>query len=60
METIIFDVMLGDKFVCQFVYKHCPAFKVNFDEVLEVLYTKRPSLRGKSVKLCETDKLLPK
>ena len=55
MRTIVFDVMLNGRFVMQIRYKHCVAFKLDERDVLEAVFAKRPSLRGKDIKMFITE-----
>lgn len=54
MKTIIFDVMCGDKFIMQYSYRWCPAFPINFEEVLKEII-KRPTLKGYSISARKTN-----
>lgn len=58
MNAIIFDVMYNDRFIMQYVYRWCPAFPIDLEKVVEEIYKKRPSLRGKYLELYQTDNLL--
>lgn len=55
MITIVFDIMLKGRFVMQIKYKHCMAFKLDERDVLEAVFAKRPSLRGKEIKMFITN-----
>ena len=39
----------------QIKYRHCMAFKLDERDVLEAVFAKRPSLRGKDIKMFITD-----
>lgn len=58
MKTIVFDVMCGDKFIMQYSYRWCPAFPINFEEVLKEIFMKRPTLKGKRLELFETENIV--
>lgn len=58
MKTITFDVMYDGKFIMQHTHKWCPAFPIDLEKVVEEIYEKRPSLRGKYLELYQTDNLL--
>lgn len=47
METLTFDVMLGDRFVCTLHYKYCPLFPIDFKDLERFILSKRPTLRNK-------------
>lgn len=49
-----FDVMLNGMFVFQLVYKYCPLFKLDLEDVLRKVYERKPSLEGKRIELYET------
>ena len=55
MKTIVFDVMLNGRFITQVSYKWCPAFPIDFEEILRKIISKRPSLKGKHIELFETN-----
>lgn len=55
-DYIEFDVMDGDRFVCTMRYPHCRLFQVNMDDILEYVYSQRPSFRKRKnlhIELCE-------
>ena len=56
MQDIKFDVMIGDKFICTLTYKHCRAFKLKWEDIVNFLHEKRPSLKDKqyAIYLCDT------
>lgn len=54
MAIIIFDVMCGDRFIMQFTYKWCPAFKLDLEEITREIVKKRPTLKNKKLILCPT------
>lgn len=54
MKDVVFDVMCNGRFVMQFHYRWCPAFQLDLDDVKRQLFEKRPSLKGKDIKLYET------
>lgn len=51
MKTLIFDIMLNDRFVCTMRYKFCPLFPIVYEELIAFIETKRPSLRGKDYRI---------
>lgn len=54
-----FDVMYKGRFICQIEYKHCPLFKLDLEEVMEIVYDHRPSLEGKKgVEILETNNIV--
>lgn len=55
MRTIVFDVMCDGRFITQHFYRWCPAFKLNFEEVLNEVISERPSLKGKHLELFITE-----
>ena len=57
-STVCFDVMCGGRFVMQYIYRWCPLFPLDTDEVMEEILSSRPSLRGKSLELYMTDNIL--
>lgn len=46
METIYFDIMIGDSFYRQIEYEYLPIFELDYKDVMEHVYSKYPSLRG--------------
>ena len=54
-----FDVMYKGRFICQIDYQHCPLFKLDMEEVMEIVYTRKPSLAGKKgVQVFETTSIV--
>lgn len=54
-----FDVMCGGRFVCQIAFKHCPLFRIDIAELMEAVYERKPSLRGrKGVEIIETNNIV--
>ena len=47
MKTLVFDVMLHDRFVCTLKYRHNPAFPIDVEDLVKLVITKRPTLRNK-------------
>lgn len=47
MKTLFFDVMLNGRFVCTLRYKYCPLFPIDIKELVKLVLSKRPTLRGK-------------
>lgn len=45
METLTFDVMLGDRYICTMRYRYCPLFPVSAEELRKFVISKRPTLR---------------
>lgn len=58
MQTIVFDVMSEGRFIMQFKYRWCPAFKLNIDDVVKEILAKRPTLKGKSIELYQTNNIV--
>ncbi len=54
MQTILFDVMVGGRFVMQHKFRYCPLFKVDLNQIMEEILERRPSLRGKHIQLYQT------
>ena len=51
MQTLILDIMLGDRFVCTLRYKHNPAFILTTKELADFVVSKRPTLRDKPFRI---------
>ena len=51
MKTLIFDVMLYDRFVCTLRYKYCPLFPIEERELHDFVVSKRPTLRNKPFRI---------
>lgn len=51
MKTIIFDIMLGGRFVCTMCMLFCPLFPLTTEEIQSFVESKRPSLKGKDYKI---------
>lgn len=51
METLTFDVMLGDRYVCTMRYRYCPLFPVSAEELRKFVISKRPTLRDKDFRI---------
>nr|UWG77811.1 MAG: hypothetical protein [Bacteriophage sp.] len=49
MKTLIFDVMLNGRFICTLRYKYCPLFPIEIDELVKLVLSKRPTLKGQAV-----------
>lgn len=58
METLIFDVMCNGRFVMQVKYKYCPAFRIDFDKIMNEVLEKRPTLKGKKIELYQTNNVV--
>lgn len=58
MKTVTFDVMYEGKFIMQHTHRYCPAFPIDLNKVVEEIYVKRPSLKGKYLELYQTENLL--
>lgn len=60
MRTIIFDVLLDGRFVMQHTHKDKiqHTFGVDMGAVLEEIYKKRPTLKGKKLELFETKNIV--
>lgn len=50
-KIIYLDVMIGEKFICQFRYKYSSLFKINKDEMRDYVLSKRPSLKNKDFRV---------
>lgn len=44
-DSIQFDVMQGEHFVCTLRMPYNPLFRVSIDDIVEYAYSKRPTLR---------------
>ena len=51
MKTLIFDVMLHDRFVCTLKYRSCPLFPIEERELHDFVVSKRPTLRNKPFRI---------
>lgn len=51
METLTFDVMLHDRYVCTMKYRYCPLFPVDARELEDYVTSRRPSLKGKPFRI---------
>ena len=51
MKTLFVDVMLGDRYQFTLLYRYCPAFKLDFEDINKKVLEKRPSLKGKPYEL---------
>ena len=51
MQTLILDIMLGDRFICTLRYKHNPAFILTIKELADFVVSKRPTLRDKPFRI---------
>lgn len=46
-DTLIFDIMLNDLFICTLRMPYCPLFPIEQQEVRQFVEKKRPTLKGK-------------
>ena len=46
-EIIPIDVMQGDRFLVTIRYRHCPAFRLNLEDILTKIFERKPTLREK-------------
>lgn len=51
METLVFDVMLYERFVCTLSYRFNPVFPINRKELHNFVVSKRPTLRNKPFRI---------
>lgn len=51
MNTLFFDVMLHDRFVCTLKYRYNPAFPIDVEDLVKLVISKRPTLRNKDFKI---------
>lgn len=51
METLTFDVMLHDRYVCTMKYRYCPLFMIDIRELEDYVTSRRPSLKGKPFRI---------
>lgn len=51
MKTLVFDVMLHDRFVCTLKYRSNPAFPIDVEDLSRLVISKRPTLRGKDFRI---------
>lgn len=47
MKKLVFDVMLGERFVRTFRYEYCPLFPIDSDDLCVFVEKKMPTLKGK-------------
>lgn len=52
MKTLVFDVMLGGRFVCTLRYKYNPLFPIDYENLTKFVLSKRPTLKGKDYRIC--------
>jgi len=57
MKTVLLDVMdaRSGRFIFQMPYTYWEAFPVNFDDIREAVFTKRPSLRSRDISIGFSD-----
>lgn len=46
-EIIPIDVMQGGRFVVTIRYRHCPVFRLDFEDICTKIFKRRPSLQDK-------------
>ena len=46
-RDMIFDVMLGDRFICTLKFRFLPCFPIEQEELMKFVEKKRPTLKGK-------------
>lgn len=46
-QTLVFDVMLNDRYVCTMRYRHLSAFAITEKEIVDYVISQRPSLKDK-------------
>ncbi len=46
-KVLFVDVMMGDRYIFTMRYNHCPAFKIDLQDVYNKVVERRPSLKGK-------------
>lgn len=51
METLIFDVMLDERFIKTFKYEYCPLFPLEENELRDFVISKLPTLRNKNFQI---------
>lgn len=54
-KTVYLDIMYGGRYIGQVPYQYCPLFALNYDDIMEHVFQKRPSLRGKNIKIIPSD-----
>lgn len=54
MITLLFDVMCNGKFIMQYSYKWCLAFRIDFSEVRQNIIERKPFLKNKKFELYVT------
>lgn len=58
MRTVVFDVMCNGRFVMQYKYRWCPAFRIDLKEILDGILAKKPTLKDKYIELFEAENIL--
>ena len=51
MKTLVFDVMLNERFVCTLKYKYCARFPIDCEDLIKFVLQKRPTLKGKDFRI---------
>ncbi len=51
MKTFKFDIMLDGRFVCSMSYTYSPLFRLDIDDLVNFIESKRPSLKGKDYQI---------
>ena len=46
-KEFVFDVMLDGRFICTLAFEYCPLFPINYEELINFILMKRPTLKGK-------------
>ena len=47
MKTFVFDIMLNGRYI----YKFCPLFPIDFEDLIKFVLKKRPTLKGKDFRI---------
>ena len=51
MKSLFLDIMLYGRFVCTLKFKYCPLFPIDYNELLDFVVEKRPTLKGKPFRI---------
>lgn len=51
-KALFLDIMLNDRFVCTLKYMYCQLFVIRYENLIQFVLDKRPSLKGKPFRIC--------
>ena len=54
-STLIYDIMLGDRFLCTMRHRYLPCFPIDLEKIVREIFERRPSLQKKRFTIA-TDK----